>query len=643
MLLFEAGKIGSMMLKNRVVMTPMGIYGLPDHRGMLTQKSIDFYTARAKGGAGLIFPTATQVTRAFEEDVSVTYAIDSIDKALKWSELAEDVHHYGGRLGIQLSAGLGRVNSSFVHDPYFEPISASPVDSFWAPMIRCRALEISEIEFIIDSYAQAAIFARDAGVDVIEIHGYGGYLLDQFMTSAWNEREDEYGGSLENRMRFPIEAYRKVRAVVGEDYPVIFKFTPVHLTPEGREMAEGIEIAKMLESEGVDALHVDVGCYESWHRTIPPVYAKDASQADIAGMIRDAVNIPIICQGKLADPEVAESVLAEGKCDFVGLGRAFLADPEWPNKVKAGRANDIAPCIGCSEGCFMRTMEGRYASCAVNPTCSQEKKYSLRPARNRKTVLVIGGGPGGMEAAITAAARGHEVCLWEKTDELGGYLIPASVPQFKKDVRRLISHLEHRLECEGVEVVTGKHASPDSVINANADAVIIATGSEPLIPDIPGIDGRNVMTAIDVLNGKSDAGQNVVVAGGGIVGCETALYLAGYGKNVSIVEMQFQLVPEGIFIINYAELEKQLADFGVRVFCDSKVAEIRESGVSFESWEKMSNIDCDTVVLALGLKPVNSLFYEIGEGLDKYIIGDAVKPRKVLDAVWEGFHISRLL
>ncbi len=644
MKLFSKGTIGEMELKNRIVMTPMGIYGLPSADGNLTDRGIAFYTARARGGTGLIIPTATFASKLFEEFVSVVYIMDSIDKALRWSELVEHVHAYGAKLAIQLSPGLGRINSDYLHNPHRIPVSASPVPAFWSPWVNCRPLEKNEIRTMVESFGKAAYLAKGAGVDAIEIHGYGGYLIDQFATALWNKREDEYGGDLEGRMRFPLELIKSVRDMCGKDFPIIYKFTPVHTIEGGRELPEGIEIAKMLEEAGVDALHVDVGCYEAWHRTIPPVYQPPACQIDIAQAIKKEVSIPVIAHGKLGIPEMAEDVLEEGKADFIGLGRSLLSDPEWANKVKEGRIEDITPCIGCSEGCFSRGFEGKYASCAVNPQCAKETEYPILPAEKPKFVLVLGGGPGGMESSIIAAKRGHRVELWEKEAELGGTLIPASVPEFKMEIRRFIEHKKAQLAKEGVKVKLRKKASADEIISALPDTVIIATGGEPIIPNLPGAKGKNVFTAIEALKGGQELGNRVVVAGGGLVGCETAVHLAQQGKEVLIIEMEDRLLPEPIFILNYKNLMELIEKSGCEVMLSAKLLEIDEEGVIVETFGERKHIDCDSVVLALGFQPIDVEVEKLEGKIEEiFVIGDARKPRKVLNAVWEGFHTARVI
>ncbi|MBN1613808.1 MAG: FAD-dependent oxidoreductase [Deltaproteobacteria bacterium] len=643
MKLFEPGKIGTMTVKNRIVMAPMGLYGLPAPDGSLTQRSLDFYLERARGGAGLIFPTATGISREFEDFESVMYSLDGVGKALKWSEMAEKMHHYGCRLGMQMSPGVGRMKSDFLYKPDHVPVSASAVPAFWRPRVVCRPLEVEEIKRLVAAAGRTALLAKRAGVDTIEIHGYGGYLIDQFMSSLWNRRNDEYGGDLDGRLRFPLEMLEEIRRRVGAEYPIVFKFTPDHDIPGGRTMEEGLEIARRLEAAGVDALHVDFGCYECWHRTIPPVYAKPASQIEAAAAVKAAVKIPVIGHGKLNDPELAERVLAQGKVDFVGLGRAFLADPEWPLKVKEGRPEDIRHCIGCSEGCFARGIAGRYASCAVNPECAMERDYRPQPAEKPRKILVIGGGPGGMTAAVTAANRGHKVSLWERGAELGGTLWPAAAPEFKRDIRRYIDHLKAQVAKGNIDLKLKTDVSAKKIMAVNPDLVVIATGGEPLVPDLPGLDSDRVMTAVDVLLGKRRPGENVLVVGAGVVGCETAVFLADKGKKVTLIEKLGRLIPEPLFTLNYNALVEMVSGRGIRVMVNCSLLEADAAGAVVEMEGEKRHIDADSIVLAMGFRPVDTLAEELkAKGREVVVIGDAKKPRKVLDAVWEGFHAARL-
>jgi len=507
--------------------------------------------------------------------------------------------------------------------------------------VTTRALTIEEIELLVKSYGISAGMAKVAGVDAIEIHGYGGYLMDQFQTSLWNKRTDKYGGDLDGRLRFSMEIISAARSAVGKDFPLIYKFTPDHYIEGGRKMEEGLEIARRLEKAGVDALHVVGGCYEVWHRAIPCMYEKPGSQVHLAEAVKKLVKIPIITDGKLGHPEIAEKVIEEEKADFVALGRPLLADPEWPRKVKEGRLDDITPCIGDGDGCLGGK---KYLSCTVNPTTGMEREYALKPAERRKRVLVIGGGPGGLEAARVAALRGHEVTLWEKEPRLGGKMIPASVPDFKQDIRPLIEYLSNQVNKLGVKVELMKEATLGLVQQLNPEVVIIATGGASLIPQIPGIREDKVSTAVEVLLGKKEAREIVIVAGGGMVGCETAAYLARQGKKVTIVEMMRQLIPEGINAVSMMGLLDLIKESKVEVLTKAKLLEVTRKGAIVDTGGSKMELKADSVVLALGFKSESPLRENLeGRVPELFAIGDCVQPRNILHAMWEGFHASRLI
>ena len=365
---------------------------------------------------------------------------------------------------------------------------------------------------------------------------------------------------------------------------------------------------------------------------------------DMAEMTKKVVRIPVITVGKLGYPELAERILQEGKADFIALGRALLADPDWPNKVKEGRIEDIRPCLGDHEGCFDRVMAGEYISCTVNPATGMEREFELKPAEKKKSVLVVGGGPGGMEAARVAALRGHKVTLWEKGNALGGSLISASVPDFKRDYQDLINYLATQIKKLGVAVELRKEATPELIQETKAEVVFIATGSSPLIPKILGVERRNVITAIDALLGKGEIGESVVVVGGGLVGCETALYLAQKGKKLTIVEI-LDNVARNVNEANRTHLLKLLGDINVRILTETNVLEIMDDNVVIaDKHGTRSQLASDTVVLAVGLKANNGLEEAIrGKVPEIYAIGDCVEPRKVINAIWEGFRFARLI
>ncbi len=634
--LFEKGSIGKMKLKNRIVMGPMGTTGEAD--GGYNRNAIHYFAERAKGGTGLIITGANIVSTKYEDrpctELSNFHHVDRL------AMLVERCHHYEAKVCVQITPGLGRMVFT---DPFTPPYSASECKSFWFPDLKCSPLSVEDIHYLVDKIGFGASLAKAAGADAVELHAYGGYLLDQFHSKQWNTRTDEYGGDLRGRMRFTLEAIESIRKYCGGDFPLLVKFTACHGVPGGRELEEGVEMAKILEEAGTDAIHVDVGCYEAWYKAISTVYNKPAHQIQAVKAVKETVSVPVLGQGKLSEPELAEQVLEEGTAYFVVLGHQMLADPYWASKVKEGRFYDIVPCIGCNE-CLYAGFSGKHYYCAVNPLCYAEKDYML-PEKNKdkKKVLVIGGGPGGMEAAITAAQRGYDVTLFEKTSRLGGNLWAAGLPTFKHDVLKLIDYMENKIHRLGVDVKYRKDSSAKEIIKGNYDKVVIAAGSTSLMPPIPGIEFA--VPSTDILTGKKPAGKKVVVVGGGLVGCETAAYVKEAADEVTIIEMLDDiLVTANHSRNNDQALRDMLAERQVNIITSAKVKKITANSVIYEAAGKESFISCNTVIIAAGYKPNDSLADELdGKVKSLSVVGDAEAPRKILTAVHEAYHAIRVM
>jgi 2-enoate reductase len=645
--LFEPGKIGRLTIKNRIVMAPMGMGPITDWCDSFSQRLIDHYAAPAKGGTGLIITALNWVSR--EQEMNAVRRAPRISDPVhveRMNELANAVHDYGARIAVQLTAGMGRVIPEQYLGAGEKPIAPSRLAYFWNPSIMTRELTTEEVERLVEDFGHAAELVKRAEVDAIELHAHEGYLWDQFQTGLWNKRTDKYGGSLENRLRFPMEVIKAIKKAAGPDFPVIYRFGLKHYLPGGREVEEGLEIASRMEAAGVDALEIDAGCYETWYWAHPTSYQPAGLMVDMAEATKKIVKIPVMAIGKLGYPDLAEKLLNEGKADFICLGRALFADPEWPNKVREGRAEDIRPCIGDNDGCLGRLLESKYTSCTVNPTNGMERELALKPAEIRKSVLVVGGGPGGMEAARVASLRGHKVTLWEKSDLLGGNLIPASVPEFKKDYRDYINYLRTQLRKLGVVVELKKEATLHLIREFTPQAVFVATGATPIIPSIPGLTGDMLISAADALLGRKRVGESVVVVGGGLVGCETALYLSQKGKIVTVVEKCGDVARDA-FKANREYLLEMLADAGVKILTDSTVLEKDNDGLIIGSGDRMRGkmkVRADSVICAVGFQPHNDLAGPLRDKVPEvYAIGDCVQPRKVMHAVWEGYRLARLL
>jgi len=666
MKLFEKGKIGTLTMKNRIVMDAINIQlATPVEEAGLSQRGIEFYVARAEGGVGLIKTTFMRPNRKLE--FSIGEPVVNSERCVSWlNDLAEAVHDYGAKICVQLSPGLGRIPVPKPNLPHGGLVGPSPLPSFRDPEgemprlgpgqypvvgerhVTTRELTIQEIEELVSDFEFSAKIIALADIDAIEIHGHQGYLLDQFMTALWNKRADRYGGDLEGRMRLPLELVTAIRRAAGPDYPILYKYPLTQYLEGGREIEEGLEIARMLEATGVNGLTINAGCYETYNMAQPPTTAPRGITLELAKMTKEAINIPVITSGKLGYPDLAEEALQDGKADFIGLARPLLADPEWPNKVKQGRLEDIRPCVGCHEGCIGRVRKYQHISCTVNPATGLERELGLAPAEKKKSVLVVGGGPAGMEAARVSALRGHRVTLWEKGKTLGGNLIPAAVPDFKDDYKLLLNYLTAQVRKLTVTVEFEKEATPSAIQEFKPEVLFIATGASHIIPEIEGIEDarekRKAITAVEVLLGKGEVGERVVVIGGGLIGCETALYLAEKGKKVTVLEI-LDTVANDMVWGNALELIKLLDDNAVTILTSSNTRRITEAGVYFtdeDGEEKM--LEADTIVIAVGMKCNSEMIRDINDKVcEVYAIGDCAEPRKLLSAMWEGYRKGRLV
>ena len=655
--LFEPMKIGSLEIKNRFAMAPMGPLGLGDAEGGFNQRGIEYYTARARGGTGLIITGVTFVDNDIEGHAmpSCPCSTHNAVHFIRTSrEMTERIHAYDSKIFLQLSGGFGRVTIP-TNLGEFPPVAPSPIQHRWLDKT-CRELTKEEIKTIVEKFGDGAFNAKRAGFDGVQIHAvHEGYLIDQFAIELFNKRTDEYGGCLENRLRFAREIVKEIKRRCGEDFPVTVRYSPKSFIKElrdgalpgevfqekGRDIPEGIEAARLLVSYGYDALDVDVGSYDAWWWSHPPMYQDKGLYIPYAKIVKDAVDVPVICAGRMDNPDLALSALEDGACDMIGLGRPLLADADYVNKLRAGKIADIRPCLSCHEGCMGRIQEYSALNCAVNPAACREKEAALVQAVKSKSVMIVGGGVAGLEAARVLALRGHKPVIYEKGSALGGNLIPGGAPDFKEDDLALVAWYKHTLKELRVQVKYNTEVTAEVVKSSHADTVIIATGSKPKIFNL-GNDNK-VFPAADILVGKVPAGDKVVIVGAGLVGCELALWLARQGKEVTMVELQEKILAVNgpLCHANFDMLEKLIPYNGIKVLTSSKVLKTTEKGVLVDILGKQQEILADTVVLAVGYNAERSLYKELKfEISELHLVGDARNVSSIMYAIWDAYEVA---
>ena len=643
-------QIGRLTIKNRFCMAPIGggQHHLPG--GGLKDETIQYLVERAKGGFGLIFTGAIAADGTVDPYTGVGPTILQNPDAFKMTatELNERAGAYGTKIFAQITMGLGR---NYPNLP-----APSSVHVFRHPGEVSPELTRDQIKSKIESVVKASKIAKESGFSGIEVHSiHWGYLLDQFALSMTNHRTDEYGGSLENRLRAAREILEGIKQECGSDFPVSMRlglktfvkgFEQASLTGEeeiGRTLEEGIAIAKLLESYGYDCLNVDTGIYDSFYYACPPMYMPKGYLVELAAKAKEAVNIPILAGGRMNEADIAEKAIRDGKIDAVVLGRAALADPEYPNKVLTGHTEKIRPCIACNQGCITRLQQGKQPTCAVNPSAMREVRYALRPCVQPKKVVVVGGGVAGMEADRTAAMRGHKVSLYEKNESLGGNLIPGGSHSFKKEVRELNAWYQNELKALPVEIHTGESVTAGQLRDMDADVIILAAGSLPVMPKVPGIDDKKVIGCIEAFAHPEKVGQKVMVIGGGLVGCEMALEYAQDGKEVTVVEALPKILSAGIPspIPNGQMIPDLFEHHHVAVLENHRLSAVEDGRVILESDGQKKAFDADSVVIAVGFRPVPSMAQELqGCGAAVYEIGDGQKVSTILHAVWDGYEVG---
>jgi 2,4-dienoyl-CoA reductase-like NADH-dependent reductase (Old Yellow Enzyme family)/thioredoxin reductase len=631
--LFEPMKVGQFTVNNRVVMSPM-ITGFGEAAGYITNRHIDYYVARAKGGVGLIILECSAIEPIGRSKVGQLMLLDdSYIPPLR--RLVEAVHQEGVKIVCQVHHA-GRVSRPDVFPEGALAVGPSDVP-FWGR--RIKPLSFSEIREKVELYGAAARRAKAAGFDAVEVHGAHGYLPEAFMSPYTNKREDEYGGNYENRMRFTLEILKRVREEVGEDYPIFFRISGDEFVEGGLGIQENCVIAKTLVEHGVNVLDVSAGIKETGHMITPPMCVPPGCNADMSAEIKKGIKVPVIVDGRINDPALAERILQDGKADFIAMGRALLADPELPLKAREDRPEDIRKCIACLE-C---TNFAEAVVCAVNAELGREREYSLRKVEKPKEIWVVGGGPAGLEVARVAALRGHRVTLFEKTTQLGGKLLLAAVPPYKEAVKDVVSYLSTQVRKLGVKVKLEVEVDAKRIKKGKPEVIILTTGGSPLIPHIPGLENGKTMTAEAILKGAPLASEKaILIAGGGMVGCETAEYLAQKGKKVTIVEMLPEIAtdmpprPKVMLLDRLQKLE-------VRVLKNTKLEEISggKAVVTLADGKK-SAVESNFIVLAMGSVPDDSLATSLKKaGIAFYSVGDCRTPSNILGAIRDAAKIAR--
>ena len=674
--LFTPWKIGNLEIKNRIVLCPMGgtsLFGWmePHH---FDKDAGDFFMNLAKNNVGLLI-TGIAPLKNMIGGQWLYKANKKIFKQLK--EYMDELHKTGAKLFVQLTAGFGRsfsipdnlvpmLKNKFLGalaKPLFDVsylcASPSPMPSRWAEDVMCREIKVEEILKIIDGFAKTSKLLKEAGVDGVEIHAvHEGYLIDQFTTKYTNQRTDEYGGSFENRYRFPVQIVKAIKKECGEDFPVSLRYSVESKTKGfcegalpgedyvevGRDMEESEKAIKYLENAGYDMFDADNGTYDAWYWAHPPVYMPKNCNLEDVSHIRKFTNAPVVCAGKM-EPETASRAIANGDIDAMGVARQFLVDGEWVTKLMEGRMEDIQPCIHCHNACLaMSHYKGvanscamadsiHMSRCALNPMTMDGGKFDLKPAKVSKTIAVIGGGVGGMEVARVATLRGHKATIYEKSDVLGGVFIPASAPSFKEQDKKLIEW--YRRQIEKLNIPVKFNTEIKDIKELDADEIVIATGAVARKLHVKG--HRRCTSAIDYLNGK-EVGEKVVIVGGGQTGCEIALDLYNKGKTPIIIEAKQDLMAvDGLCLANTSYLRDFFKTNGVKVMLESSVEEITENAVKVKTANGVEEIEADDIIVSIGYNPA-----PIAEAKKNvHIVGDADKVGNLRTVVWRAWEVAQ--
>ncbi len=642
--LLEPFSIGKMKLKNRIVMPPMAT-GYCSEMGEVTERLKLFIEERAKGGVGLIITEMAPVDHGGSTKYT-SLMVDRDERISGLRGLADVAHKHGTKIALQICHGgrfasirashkLGQSASGFSGKTLWDSAGGGDV---------VRQLTPEEIQKIVSMFGESARRVKEAGFDAVEIHGAHGLLIHEFLSPLVNTRKDGYGGSFEGRIRFPVEVLRAVRKEVGKDFPIIYRISAEEGVEKGLRIEESKRICQVFEQEGADAIDVSSGTAVTdpipEFPPFPPMSFPRGIFLRYAEEIKKAVSIPVIAVGRINYAFMANEILKQGKADLIGMARGLVADPDLPNKVAKGSLEDIRPCIACMT-CLDRLFTRRPMECLGNPSAGREKDFVISQAKTPKKVIIAGGGPAGMEAARIASMRGHRVILCEKSDRLGGQLNLAMIAPHKQEIEGLINYLKMQIKKLGVEIHYNQEVTASFIQQERPDEVILATGAFPRILAIPGAHLSHVVTSWDVLTGKAKVGKKVVIAGGGMVGCETAELLAEKGHDVTIAS-QSDAIGKDIEQTIRRYLLKRLERFEVKILTNTMTMEIEADRVTLGTYGRSWSVECDHVVFAKGAVPNRGPINSVKEVFPEfYLIGDALEPRTAREAIYEGGRIGR--
>jgi 2,4-dienoyl-CoA reductase-like NADH-dependent reductase (Old Yellow Enzyme family)/thioredoxin reductase len=643
--LFSEGQIGNVEIKNRIVMLPMARQ-FQGFNGEVTQKTVDYYVERAKGGVGLIILGSTRVFppgHPFYTPASLNIGDDRYLPG--HCDLVQAIHAYGAKAAIQ----FGHIGGQTVH----QSVAASDVQQFFCDgtaYCKPRPITRAEIFDMIEQFGQGALKAKTAGYDMVEIHAAHGYLLSGFLSPKLNLRTDEFGGSLENRADIIVKLIQQIKRMVGDDFPVGVRISADDFIEGSIDLGESPRVAGILEEAGADVISVSAGSHETQHLSNDTMRMDEDFKRPLFEAVKKELNIPIIVGGGYRNPDSAEKIVADGVADFLGMARSFLADPDWPRKAREGRVEDIRRCVSCGECLYQKGGKFTYPhGCSVNAVFAREREWTqLEPAAEKKKVMIIGGGPAGMEAARIASLRGHAVTLYDRGQELGGQLLLAAAPPGKRRLLWIRDYLATQLEKQGVQVNLGTAVTPEMIDSERPDAVVLATGAIPKEPDYIDTSDERVVSSWDILGGQVEpVAQKVVVIGGNMLGCEVAEFMADQGNLVSVIKMRPGTeMAEDCEPTNRRGLLDSLQECRVSFLSGFKVAGLTGAGIKLvqrDSGEERT-LEAETIVLALGATPERSLVDDLKKAeIEFHPIGDCRQPKNIRQAIYEGALVGRQL